>query len=95
MLNEAAVQTNKYLSDGDSVDRVQTVCFPAALLIAKKPNVSLAQFQVYDHAADRAIIEKGCEMLGVDLGALIQDTIMGMREVADAIGLRGTVANEP
>ena len=43
---------------------------------------------------DRAIIEKGCEMLGVDLGELIQDTIMGMREVAETIGLRGTVANE-
>lgn len=38
---------------------------------------------------DRAIIEKGAAMLAVDLGDLINDTIMGMREVADAIGLRG------
>lgn len=38
---------------------------------------------------DRAIIEKGAAMLTVDLGDLINDTIMGMREVADAIGLRG------
>ncbi|HDM10046.1 MAG: HDIG domain-containing protein [Deltaproteobacteria bacterium] len=38
---------------------------------------------------DRSIIEKGAEMLGVDLSELITDTIMGMREVADAIGLRG------
>jgi putative nucleotidyltransferase with HDIG domain len=38
---------------------------------------------------DRAIIQQGAEMLGVDLGELITDTIMGMREVADEIGLKG------
>ncbi|MBW1732282.1 MAG: HDIG domain-containing protein [Deltaproteobacteria bacterium] len=38
---------------------------------------------------DRSIIEKGAEMLGVDLSELITDTIMGMREVAEAIGLAG------
>jgi putative nucleotidyltransferase with HDIG domain len=41
---------------------------------------------------DRSIIEKGAEMLGMDLSDLITDAIMGMREVADDIGLRGTVA---
>jgi predicted hydrolase (HD superfamily) len=38
---------------------------------------------------DRSIIEKGVEMLGVELTELITDTIMGMREVADEIGLKG------
>ena len=38
---------------------------------------------------DRGIIEKGAEMLGMELGELITDTIMGMRDVADAIGLKG------
>ncbi|MFO7714963.1 HD domain-containing protein [Desulfosarcina sp.] len=38
---------------------------------------------------DRSIIQKGAEMLGVELGDLITDTIMGMREVADEIGLKG------
>ncbi|MGC9470317.1 MAG: HDIG domain-containing metalloprotein [Bacteroidales bacterium] len=38
---------------------------------------------------DRSVIEKGAEMLGVDLGDLITDTIMGMREVAGEIGLEG------
>ncbi len=38
---------------------------------------------------DRSIIEKGAEMLQVDVGDLITDTIMGMREVADEIGLKG------
>ncbi len=38
---------------------------------------------------DRSVIEKGAEMLGVTLDELITDCIMGMREVADLIGLRG------
>ena len=40
---------------------------------------------------DRSIIEKGAEMMGVELSELITDTIMGMREVADEIGLKGHV----
>ncbi len=38
---------------------------------------------------DRSIIEKGAEMLGMEIGELITDTIMGMREVAEEIGLQG------
>ena len=38
---------------------------------------------------DRSVIEKGAEMLGVDLNDLITDTILGMREVAEEIGLKG------
>jgi predicted hydrolase (HD superfamily) len=38
---------------------------------------------------DRSIIEKGCNMLGMELTELITDTIMGMREVAAVIGLQG------
>ncbi len=37
--------------------------------------------------ADRSIIEKGASMLGVELNELIEDAIMGMREVAKEIGL--------
>ena len=40
---------------------------------------------------DRSIIEKGAEMLGVELSELITDTIMGMREVAEEIDLKGNV----
>ena len=40
---------------------------------------------------DRSIIEKGAEMLGMELTELIDDTIMGMREVAEEIGLKGQV----
>jgi putative nucleotidyltransferase with HDIG domain len=36
---------------------------------------------------NRAVIEKGTAMLGVELQDLVTDAIMGMREVADRIGL--------
>jgi putative nucleotidyltransferase with HDIG domain len=38
---------------------------------------------------NRDVIEKGTAMLGIELTELIEDAIMGMREVADEIGLRG------
>jgi len=38
---------------------------------------------------DRSIIENGANMLGVEVGELIEDTIKGMQEVAEAIGLKG------
>jgi putative nucleotidyltransferase with HDIG domain len=40
---------------------------------------------------DRSIIQRGAEMLGVEVSELITDTIMGMREVAEEIGLKGKV----
>jgi len=43
---------------------------------------------------DRSIIEKGAHMLGVELPDLITDTIMGMRDVAEEIGLKGTAAGD-
>lgn len=41
---------------------------------------------------DRSVIEKGAAMLGAELNDLISDTIMGMREVAEEIGLKGNPA---
>ena len=43
---------------------------------------------------DRDLIDKGIEMLGVDKTELITDVIMGMREVADQIDLKGYPAPE-
>ena len=40
---------------------------------------------------NRGVIEKGTAMLGVDLNQLIEDAIAGMREAAEAIGLKGDV----
>lgn len=36
---------------------------------------------------DRSIIEKGAQMLGMELNEVIEETIKGMRKVADTIGL--------
>ena len=36
---------------------------------------------------DRSIIEKGADKLGVEVADLINDTIKGMQEVAEEIGL--------
>src|SRR5664280_1379658 len=40
---------------------------------------------------DRSVIEKGAEMLDVNLDDLITDCIMGMRTVAKEIGLQGII----
>jgi putative nucleotidyltransferase with HDIG domain len=38
---------------------------------------------------DRSVIEKGAAMLQIGLDEIIEDTIRGMQEVAEAIGLKG------
>jgi len=38
---------------------------------------------------DRSIIEKGAQMLGMELSDVMADTIAGMQEVAEEIGLKG------
>ncbi len=40
---------------------------------------------------NRALIRQGCEMLGLPLDDVIRETIEGMKEAADAIGLRGNL----
>ena len=45
----------------------------------------------FSAGVDRSIIEKGAEELGVEISDLINDTILGMREVAEIIGLKGVI----
>lgn len=40
---------------------------------------------------DRSIIERGIDMLEMDKDYIIQETILGMRKVAEEIGLKGEV----
>jgi predicted hydrolase (HD superfamily) len=40
---------------------------------------------------NRSVIEKGAGMLGIEVSHAIEEAIMGMREVADEIDLRGNV----
>jgi putative nucleotidyltransferase with HDIG domain len=42
---------------------------------------------------NRQLIEKGAAMLGVELTELIEDVIMGMREIAEQLGLKGSPEN--
>jgi putative nucleotidyltransferase with HDIG domain len=42
--------------------------------------------------ADRDVIKKGAERLGVELSELIEETIAGMRDVAPQLGLDGSLA---
>jgi len=41
---------------------------------------------------NRSIIEKGAAMLGMEIGELIAETILGMRAAAKEIGLAGSIA---
>ena len=40
---------------------------------------------------DRSIVEKGAEMLGMELNTVIDETIKGMQKVAEEIGLKGNI----
>jgi putative nucleotidyltransferase with HDIG domain len=42
---------------------------------------------------DRDLIEKGAEMLGMELNEVIEDTLAGMQTVADDLDLRGEVTD--
>ncbi len=44
--------------------------------------------------ADREIIQKGADMLGVELSALIEEVIAGMQAVAGDLGLDGSLAEQ-
>lgn len=41
---------------------------------------------------NREVIEKGADLLGMELSTVIAETIKGMQNVADSIGLKGEVA---
>lgn len=64
---------------------------PSKSVMDMKPKSVKKKWKDKSFAAgvNRDVIEKGAEMLGVDLDELINDVIMGMRQVADDIGLKG------
>lgn len=65
---------------------------PSKSVMDMKPKSVKKKWKDKSFAAgvNRDVIEKGAEILGMELSELIDDTIMGMREVADEIGLRGS-----
>lgn len=64
---------------------------PSKSLLDLEPKSVKKKFKEKAFAAgvDRAVIERGAQMLGVDTSELIADTIAGMRTVAAEIGLAG------
>lgn len=43
----------------------------------------------FTSGVDRSVIEEGAKMLEMELDYIIEQTIIGMREVAEEIGLNG------
>jgi len=70
---------------------------PSKSIIDVRPKSVRKKWKQKQFAAgvNREVIEKGAAMLGVELSDLIADTIEGMKQVADQIGLAGTSAPSP
>jgi putative nucleotidyltransferase with HDIG domain len=68
---------------------------PSKSVMDMKPKSVKSKWKDKRFAAgvDRTIIEKGANMLGVQVSELIEDTIMGMRDVAETIGLKGYLSS--
>jgi putative nucleotidyltransferase with HDIG domain len=66
---------------------------PSKSVMDMKPKSVKKKWKDKSFAAgvNREIIEKGAAMLGVELSELIEDTIMGMRQAAEELGLKGNV----
>jgi predicted hydrolase (HD superfamily) len=64
---------------------------PSKSVIDMEPKSVKKKWKEKSFAAgvNRDVIEKGAHKLGMELSELIGDVIMGMRQVADEIGLRG------
>lgn len=76
----------------DELTGLVTACAlvrPSKSVMDMKPKSVRKKWKVKQFAAgaNRSIIEKGAQMLQVEVSELIEDTIMGMREVAKEIGL--------
>lgn len=66
---------------------------PSKSILDLKPKSVKKKWKQASFAAgvDRSIIEKGADMLGMDLNTVIAETIKGMQKVAEEIGLKGNI----
>jgi putative nucleotidyltransferase with HDIG domain len=82
-----------------AVDELTGLVTAAALVRPSKSVLDLEPSSVakkwkdksFAAGANREVIQNGAGMLGVDLRDLFADVIAGMREVAEAIGLKGNL----
>jgi len=80
-----------------AIDELTGLVSAAALIRPSKSVLDLTTKSVkkkwkdkrFAAGVNRSVIENGAKMLGVEISELINDTIMGMREVAEEIGLKG------
>lgn len=97
---EPQTDLEKYLY---AIDELTGLVVTTALI---RPSKSIMDVQVksvknkwkdkrFAAGVNRSVIEKGAEILGVTLEELIGDTIKGMQEVAEAIGLKGNPTAGP
>lgn len=82
-----------------AIDELTGLIAAAALV---RPSKSLLDLEVksvrkkwkdksFAAGVNREIIQKGVELLGMELSQVIQETITGMRQVAEEIGLKGNL----
>lgn len=66
---------------------------PSKSVLDMKPKSVKKKWNQSSFAAgvDRSIVEKGAEMLGMELNTVIDETIKGMQKVAEEIGLKGNI----
>jgi putative nucleotidyltransferase with HDIG domain len=80
-----------------TIDELTGLISAVAILRPSKSILDLTLKSVKKKWKDRAfaagvkrdVIEEGCTSLGMDLDAVIDETIKGMREAAESIGLKG------
>ena len=85
-----------------AVDELTGLIYACALMRPSKSVMDLElksvkkKFKTPAFAAnvDRKVIAEGAERLGMPLDEVIQETILGMRECAESIGLDGSLAQE-
>jgi putative nucleotidyltransferase with HDIG domain len=84
-----------------TIDELTGLIVAAALVRPSKSILDLTAKSVkkkwkdkrFAAGVDRELIKNGAAMLGVELTELITDTILGMREAAEELGLKGDGAN--
>ncbi len=89
---EPKTELEKYLYTIDELTGLVTAAAlvrPSRSVLDLEAKSVLKKWKQKSFAAgvNREVIEKGLQMLGVGLEELIQDVILGMREVAGEIGL--------
>ncbi len=89
---EPKTELEKYLYTIDELTGLVTAAAlvrPSRSVLDLEAKSVLKKWKQKNFAAgvNREVIEKGLQMLGVGLEELIQDVILGMREVAEEIGL--------